>query len=82
MKTTRKWILWYVLLFTLLISVSVYVCKHGHIFIATFIIVIPLAMVINGWIAEIEDRSPGGFLNPNDSEKQRMEQERTNDSEK
>jgi hypothetical protein len=41
------------------------------------IVIIVIAMLINGLVAEIEDRSPGGFLNPaNKGDKQDKAEEK------
>jgi hypothetical protein len=57
--------MWYFGLFVATGIVVYFVNKYFGMIPAIVIAVVPLALVVNGWVAEWEDRRPGGFLNPN-----------------
>lgn len=62
MTDKRKMILWYVVLAALLAVLSYVAYSRGHSTVAILAIVIPVALIANGFFAEIEDNAPGGFL--------------------
>ena len=64
MKTKAKTILWYFGLAIVIGSIAFGVFRAGHPIAAVVIIMIPLSMIMNGFLAEWEDNQPGGFNNP------------------
>lgn len=64
MKSWLKVILWYGLVTAATAGAAWLLYARGHLVAATLVVVVPPAMIVNGWLAEAEDRRPGGFLNP------------------
>lgn len=64
MKTKTKIVLWYVGLASVLGAIAFLTFRAGHPIAALLVVVIPLAMIVNGFVAEWEDTQPGGFNNP------------------
>lgn len=63
---TGKWkeVLWYLGLALVVGSASFVLMRSGHDYIGIGVILIPVALIVNGLIAEWEDNQPGGFNNP------------------
>ena len=64
MKAKTKTILWYFGLTIIIGSIAFGVFHAGHPIAALVIIVIPVSMILNGFLAEWEDNQPGGFNDP------------------
>ncbi|MRS02041.1 hypothetical protein EG832_02230 [bacterium] len=64
MRDKTKMIIWYAGLAALAAAVSCAAYRLGHPTIAVLVIIVPVAMIANGFLAEVEDNAPGGFNNP------------------
>ena len=64
MRTKSKMILWYTGLILVAGGISYAAYRFGHHTIAFLVLVVPGALVANGFLAEHEDNAPGGFNNP------------------
>lgn len=53
---------WRIQLIAILIALGIHAIFHLNLLVCLAIVVV--AMLVNGIVAEIEDRRPGGFLNP------------------
>ena len=62
MTDKAKMIFWYIGLAALLALLSYVAYMRGHSTVAILVIIIPAAVIANGFFAEIEDNAPGGFL--------------------
>ena len=58
-------ILWYVGLVVIIGCASFAAFHFGHSTVGFLIIMIPVALIANGFLAEYEDNAPGGFNHPN-----------------
>jgi hypothetical protein len=83
MSDKTKMIIWYAGLAALAASVSYAAYRLGHPTIAVFVIIVPVAMIANGFLAEVEDNAPGGFNNPGsnpaDQQPPKMKDNKRND---
>jgi hypothetical protein len=64
MNEKYKMILWCVGVAAIIGTLSLVLYRTGYPKIAACLILIPAAMIVNGFIAEWEDNRPGGFNNP------------------
>jgi hypothetical protein len=62
MTDKTKMIYWYAGLAALAASVSYAAYRLGQPTIAVLVIIVPVALIANGFMAEVEDNAPGGFL--------------------
>jgi len=64
MRTKSKTLFWYVGLALVAGVISFATYHFGHFTIAILVVVIPVALIVNGFLADHEDNAPGGFNNP------------------
>jgi len=57
-------IFWYIGLALVAGGISFAAYHFGHSTIAILVVVIPVSLIVNGFLAEHEDNAPGGFNNP------------------
>lgn len=62
MTDKSKMTIWYVGLAALAISLSYVAYRFEHSTTAILIIIVPAALIANGFLAEFEDNASGGFL--------------------
>ena len=56
--------LWYLGLAALIGVVAVFAYRYFGGLAAGIVVLVPLSLIANGWLAEWEDEQPGGFNNP------------------
>lgn len=71
MINKAKAVLWYAGLAALSTSLSYAAYRHEHQTIAILVVIVPLALIANGFWAVIEDRTPGGFLSEERNHRQK-----------
>ena len=59
-----KFALWYLALSVMIGVVAVAAYRYLGSVAAFVVVIVPLAFIANGWLAEWEDEQPGGFNNP------------------
>jgi len=64
MSAKTKMILWYAGLVVVFGSASFAAFHFGHSPLGILMVIVPVALVTNGFLAEREDDAPGGFNNP------------------
>ena len=62
MTNKTKMIFWYVGLAVIVASLSYVAYRLDHPTTAILVIVVPAVLIANGFLAEVEDYAPGGFL--------------------
>jgi cell division protein FtsW (lipid II flippase) len=68
MSRRVKCVLWYVLLAGIIAVLATIVWHYFGGLAAGIVVIVPLAMIANGWLATWEDERPGGFNNPRKSD--------------
>ncbi|MDD4871911.1 MAG: hypothetical protein PHR77_15240 [Kiritimatiellae bacterium] len=64
MNKTIRTIIYYFGLMLVLAGISYTAYYFDHPIIALVLLVVPIGMIANGFLAEAEDNAPGGFNNP------------------
>jgi hypothetical protein len=64
MRSRTKFALWYLGLAVVIGVVAVIVYRYLGQLPASLVVIVPSALIANGWLAEWEDNQPGGFNNP------------------
>jgi len=59
-----KIVLWYLGLGVIIAVIATVVWHYFGGFAGGIVIIVPLAIIANGWLATWEDEQPGGFNNP------------------
>ena len=70
MKRKTKAAIWYACLALVFGCLSYLALYFEHSTLSILILIVPIALIVNGLIAEKEDEMPGGFNNPTNKKKE------------